>query len=346
MILNAYAVLDAATSLLRLGLGLSVVFLGISLWCNWRTTLPSERRTLLEDRSYFLFLLANLLLILTMVSWPLFYLLLQSYVSQWPDVMCIYGVTQIGTGSSGLSRFLPGLLTALQALKPVLIFVSGAWFVLYLLNRRTRTAPLMSRVLFGAVLFGLLAACDASVEGAYLLIPKKDEFLSSGCCTLPPAAPSSAANSFSGILSDEKHGGFYAAIYYLTNGGMCLALVSYLCLPSRRRTLRLLPLALGALLSVPVSIVFVIAVAAPVLLHLAHHHCPYDLLPAVPESTAAFGLFVVGCFSVGWACIAGWFGKCTQTTPFLSQEIGKLLRWALWGYAGSVLMLSLELVLA
>ena len=56
---------------------------------------------------------------LGLASWPLLYLLLQSYVPEWPDVMCIYGVTRVGAGSVGASRFLPGLVTALQVLKPL-----------------------------------------------------------------------------------------------------------------------------------------------------------------------------------------------------------------------------------
>jgi hypothetical protein len=343
MILNAYAVLDAATSLLRGFLGVAVVLLAGSLWCKWRTALPAERRQMLEDRSYFLFLLTNLLLILSLVSWPLFYLLLQSYVPQWPGVMCIYGVTRIGAGSSGVSRFLPGLVSALQVLKPALVFAAGAWFVLYLLNRRTSTAPLMSRVLLGVMVFGVLATCDATAEGAYLMIPKKEEFLSSGCCTVTTVSE----DSFSGILADENHGELFSGLYYLVNGGMSLLLLGHVLLPSlRQRLLGLLPLAVGAVISVPVSIVFLIAVAAPVLLHLAHHHCPYDLLPAVPESVVALGLFAAGCFCVGWACVAGWFGNCQETKPFLSEEVGRALRWALWGYAGSMAMLGLELWLA
>jgi len=88
--------------------------------------------------------------------------------------MCIYGVTRIGTGSLGPSRFLPTLVTVLQATKPALVFLSGAWFVLHTLNRRTRTASLTGRVLVLLVLAGSLAVADAAVETAYLVIPKKE----------------------------------------------------------------------------------------------------------------------------------------------------------------------------
>src|SRR5262249_38031691 len=145
--LNSYAVLDGFLSLLRLGLGVLVLVLAFSALKAW----AGERHRLewisgVENRCHLLFLASGVLLVLTVASWPLFYLLLQSYVPEWPNVMCIYGVTRIGAGSVNSSRYLPALVTALQAIKPALVFLSGSWFVLHLVNRRTRTAPLMRQV--------------------------------------------------------------------------------------------------------------------------------------------------------------------------------------------------------
>src|SRR5207302_10144316 len=147
MILNAYAVLDSFTTALRLALGLFV--LGLALWHGRRRSAKHtvEGRQRLEDRGYLLFLAAGVLLALNVLSWPLLYLLLQSYVPEWPGVMCIYGVTRVGEGSLGPARHLPDLLRVVQWMKPVLVFVGGAWFVLYLMNRRTATAPLVGRLL-------------------------------------------------------------------------------------------------------------------------------------------------------------------------------------------------------
>jgi hypothetical protein len=284
---------------------------------------------------------------LNLASWPLFYLLLQSYVAEWPGVMCIYGVTQIGAGSLGPSRFLPGLLATLQVVKPALVFVTGTWFVLYALNRRTPTAPLTSRVLLAAVVLGLFAVFDSAAEAAYLVIPKKEEFLSSGCCTLAFDTPSGASSVVSGILANPDYRPWLYGAYYGVNVGMVLALAGCIRGPEWRRTgTRLALLGVGALVSWPVNLLFLIGIAAPALLGLAHHHCPYDLVPAVPESVVALGLFAAGSFCVGWACVAAWFGDCPETRPYLGQEVGRILRLGLWGYAGSVVMLSFELALA
>jgi hypothetical protein len=347
MILNAYTVLDAFLTVLRLVLGLTVVGLGVPAWWKWRAAAPTELRALLEDRSYFLFLAAVSLLVLNVASWPLLYLLLQSYVPQWPGVMCIYGVTRVGAGSLGPSRFLPGLLTALQVTKPALVFLTGAWFVLYLVNRRTATGPLMPRVLLGVVLVGLLVAADAGLEGAYLFIPKQEEFLSSGCCTLALDAPATDARLLPETVAGEDLGALLYRAYYVVNLGMVLALAAAVGLPMLWRTgASLVLLGLGALVSWPVNLLFLIEVAAPTLLDLPDHHCPYDLIPKVPESTVAVGLFVAGSFAVGWACVAGGLGRCHETRPFLKEAVGKLLRLALLGYAASLTMLSFELLLA
>src|ERR1051326_7593578 len=265
MILNGYGVLDAFLTLLRLGLALGVVALGFVAPGQWRRASANpELREHTENRTYLLFLLAFLLVALNVAAWPLLYLLLQSYVREWRDagVMCIYGVTQIGAGSIGISRFLPGLLLALQCLKPILVFVSGLWFVLYLINRRTATAPLTQRTLLVLLLVGVLAAGDAAIELAYLVVPKKEIFLSGGCCST--AFDQEGARSLARGFFGDRAGSALTAIYYTVNVGMVLARSAYL--RSRRPRVSAgwsLPLLVGTLASVVVNVLFLVEVAAP-----------------------------------------------------------------------------------
>src|SRR5688572_24635059 len=105
MILNSYTILCAFIAVLRLLLGLGVLALAAGAWRR----LPGDRDRL-EDRSYFVFLLTLTLLALNLASWPLLYLLLQSYVPHWAGVMCVYGVTRVGEGSVGPARLLPDVL--------------------------------------------------------------------------------------------------------------------------------------------------------------------------------------------------------------------------------------------
>jgi hypothetical protein len=348
MILNAYAVLDGFLCLLRFGLGLLVIWLGFLAYRVWsRHACAPEERTALENRSYLLFQLAGLLLVLNVVSWPILYLLLQSYVPEWPGVMCVYGVTQIGCDSVGVSRFLPPLLKTLQATKPALVFASGAWFVLYLVNRRTRTAPLTGRVLLALLASGLLAAGDAAVEVAYLVIPKKEEVRSAGCCTEAFDGEYRIGRYHPGNLAGDDDAHWLYIAYYAVNVGMVAALG--LCGWRRHRRVAngwLAFLLFGAVVSVAVSAVFLVEAAAPRLLHLPYHHCPYDLIPKAPDSLAAIALFLGGSFSVGWACVAGWFGNDPETRRIMPRTVRRLLLLGLLGYLGSMAMMTLELALA
>jgi hypothetical protein len=347
MILNAYAVLDAFLSLVRLLVGLLVIGVGISAWRMRRLELIPERRKALEDRGALLFLLAFLLLGLNLAAWPLLYLLLQSYVPEWPGVMCIYGVTQVGTGSLGASRFLPALVTTLQVMKPALVFGSGAWFVLYVVNRQTASAPLLRRTLVALVTLGVLAEVDALAELAYLAIPKKEEFLSAGCCTAGFDPWVRSARFLPESLLREHDRPWLAAAYFGGHLGLVLALVGYTHWLRRHRTLPwLAPLCLGAVLAVPVSAVFLVEIAAPRLLHLPDHHCPYDLIPQVPGAVLGIALFLWGSFAVGWACVAGWWARCPETEPFLPATVGKLLVMGLWSFLGSLVIMALELLRA
>jgi hypothetical protein len=351
MILNAYAVLDAFVALLRIGLGGLVLLLGVSaLRAWWGSGRLPEKRKALEDRCYLLFLLGGLLLCLNVVAWPMFYLLLQSYVPQWDGIMCIYGVTQIGTKSINSSRHLPSLIMAVQIFKPILIFLSGAWFVLYLVNRRTRTAPLTGRVLLVLLLAGGLTVADAGAEVTYIAIPKTPDavkFQSGGCCTLTFDESAGASRFLPGSLVPPGAGSRIWGAYYGVN--VLLALAVGVCARLTRQGLprrALLPLLLGAGLAVAVNAVFLVDIASPRLLHLPYHHCPYDLVPVAPESLLAIALFLGGAFAIGWACVAAWLGRGSETAPLLPSTVGRLLNFAALGFLWSLVMMSVELALS
>lgn len=347
MIVNSYAVIDTVLGLSRLGLGVFVVCQGLSAWTTWhRHKDAPEARQAIEDRCYLLFLLGGLLLLLNVLSWPVFYLLLQSYVPQWPGVMCIYGVTRIGLGSLGLARFLPLLVDVLELLKPALVFASGAWFVLYLVNRRTRTAPLTGRVLVLLTVAGLLATADAAAEVSYLFIPKKERFLSAGCCTAILEDEARTARLLPrALVGDTDVPRLYAA-YYL--GNLLMATATTIAGRQARRirpgTYAALLLGAGAVLVV--NSLFLVDAAAPRLLHMPDHHCPYDLVAGAPTSLVAVALLVAASFCIGWACVARWLGSVPGSRAPVPFGARRLLYAAALGYVGSVVILSTELALA
>lgn len=292
-----------------------------------------------EHLVYLSALLAYALLGLSLVSWMLLYLILDSFVPQWPGAMCIYGVTRIGASASGPQAWLPSLVTAVQVLKPLLVFAAGAAVVLYRVYRRVGTRELLPQVAVALLAMSLVAVVDASAELGYLAIPKRDAPVTTGCCSASAVehesySPPSAAD-------DRRTTEAYYACQALMIG--LLALVAR---RSARGTLSRfsLPLLLVAGLTLAVSARFVLDVAAPALLHLPYHHCLYDLVGRVPETGVAIGLLFGGTFCVGWTAIAGWLGRSADGES--PVEARRLPAWALLGYVGSLVMLSLEMWLA
>jgi hypothetical protein len=346
MILNAYAMLDGFVTLLRLLLGILLVGLTLSALRRQGRSISLEERRLFEDRCYLVVLLAGVLLVLNLASWPFFYLLLQSYVKEWPGVMCIYGVTQVGLGSYGLSRFLPGLVKTLQVLKPVLVFASGSWFVLYLVNRRTATAPLWTRVLWVILGVGMLAALDAAAEAAYLVIPKREAQLAVGCCAEAFDADVRATCYLPHALLGKNYYPYLYRIFWGSNGLMVLVLATCIGLIHSGRSLAWLAgLLLGGVLCTVLNAVFLVEIAAPALLRLPYHHCPYDLVPEVPESVLGIALFVLAIFCIGWACVVAGLGNNPETRQFARQTVVKVLSLGLFAYLSSLVFMTVELAL-
>ena len=340
MILNAYAVLSGFVVVLRGIAAVLVIGLACHVLRNRRRaeSSPTER-TESENRFYLLSLLSAWLLGLSLISWPLLYLLLQSYVPHWPGVMCIYGVTQIGVGSSGASRFLPGLIAALQLLKPAAVFVSGGWWVLYRIQRGTQTGPLMGQILLTQLALGVLALTDAVIEGAYLVIPKKEEFLFTGCCTSGVSDLSDRSTAWLATLSDGLGPTWLSVAFYLVNFGLVLGLW---CCRRRENSPGMSLVLLGVVLAAPLTAAYLVEIAAPAVLRLPYHHCLYDLIPRAPDMVLAIVLFVMGTCCVGWASAVRWLADRPETRNLARSEQDWLLSAGLSCYVGALVMTFLE----
>lgn len=346
MLLNGYAVLGLFLCVARLVLAAVVLVVGLSVLRSLKHSSNTDKGQFLENRVSLLFLVSAVLIAMNFVSWPILYLLLQSYVQEWPAAMCIYGVTQIGAGSLGPSRFLPVLLNFLLWVKPVVIFAGGTSCVLYLINRRTQTSPILHRIIASLLLTGVVTVVDSVVESAYLTIPNNEIRLDGGCCT-DTLEPVRQRSQFSpGILTDDDQRPLLHLTYYVLNLTMILQLLS-------RLTVFKQPVGVSwnfllyvcGIFTVPASMFFLNEIAAPGILGLPFHHCPYDLITAAPESVMAVFLFAGGFFCLGWAFVAGMQRATCETAEASRTYLEKLLFLALFGYAGSLLLMSIELVL-
>ncbi|HVX09695.1 MAG TPA: hypothetical protein VHC22_00700 [Pirellulales bacterium] len=340
MISSGYVTLAFFLAALQMAAAAWAVVLGVrSLGLKRQAGEPGAER--LEARTYLAGLLGYLLLGTSLASWLVFYLVLDSFVPQWPEAMCIYGITQIGAGSRGIFAWLPTLVLFEQATKPVLVFVLGAALVLYRFYRQLGTQTLLPRVAALLLIGALVASADAATEVAYLAIPKRESLPGSGCCSV--AATSLDRGASSGAR-DER---WLEAIYYGCQAAM--AVMAWRTAGRRGDTLaarHILPLAAMAALTLAVSLRFFIDVASPKLLHLPYHRCLYDLLPGVPESGAALALLLGATFCVGWAMLVGTLGRCPEGLAACETESRDWLRYAFLGYLGSTAMISFDLWLA
>jgi hypothetical protein len=329
VILNAFSVLAAFVALLRLLGGILVVVAGIAAVRKLRAGPTGEEG---EERFYLLFSLCAVLVGLSVLSWPLFYMVLDSYVPEWPGFICIQGVTRVGTRSLGAAGYLPGLVRFLEVAKPLVVFVGGGYLVLHLLNRRTATGALTGRVTGLLLLCGAVAAADGAAEGAYLLIPKQERFLAAGCCGVRAESAALAASPAPAASAADTTALTWAFF------GLSAGLVVALSLVLRRPRAPLLGLlAAGAALSLPLGLAFLVAVAAPAFLRLPHHACAYCLVHGVLEALLGVALYVAAAFAAGWAFVGATVGRAAGEEAVRGIAT-PLLRFARFGYLGAALM--------
>ncbi len=341
MILNAFAVLDAFVTLIRFLLASTVLGISLSIRPVTASHLAPGERYRWENRNYLAVLLSLLLLSFHLVAWPLQYALLQSYVSQWPGVMCIYGVLRVGTGSDGVTRWLPDILTGLQCTKPLAVFFGGGLFVLYLANRQTTHGSMTARMLATMTLFGAITVGDSLLEGTYLLIPKKEHVLEAGCCSAAINLGQLGQDTEDFLASDAAQP-WLSGSFFLLNG--LLAATTARQFWSGRRVAgwaSWMRLAVAVLVSLPLSSLFLVHVAAPRILGLPFHHCPYELLVRAPESILGIAAFTLGLFALGWTVLLG-----GRPLPEVAEALQRLLFLSFFGYAMALTLFATELVLS
>jgi len=354
VILNPFSILAAFLALLRTALSVGVCVSGVGDLRGRHapplagaggggTPAPGAPAEGAAHHSALSLTLAAALAAVSVASWPMLYLVLQSYVPEWPGVMCVQGVRRVGLGSAGIASYLPSLLSALETLKPVLVFAAGAWFVLYRLERARRREGGSRRVTGALLLCAGLAAADGILELGYLGIPKREKQLASGCCTvgsteevaaaLPPPPGPAARGAFLW--------GTFAAGALLVAG---TALARGRLRRPRAARLWLALLVAGAILTLPLASAFLDAIAVPAFTKLPDHHCRYCLFGQAPESLLGIALFLAAAFSVGWAAIA----RCPGSTRAPSRSAASsrsLLSFAGFGYAASLALVAGRLLL-
>ena len=331
MILNALSItmifIGALSALLAIWGGIS----SLILYRKWKRTATPEEKTSLEDRSYLVLLIMVIVLLIRLINWPLFYVTLQSFISDIEGAMCIFGVTQVKVG---LTRFL-------EFLKPTNFFLIGGWLMLHFLDRATKTSPLMRKKLLLLSIIGLFVLID-SIGDILLMIGIAPESLVSCCTTVTDILNRPTRTTPESIFGPE-YAQSLQVLFFITH----LALMGFIGVSLKFRIFRRLILGLFSLFAVLNAFVFLLSqieVFAPRMMHLPFHHCLYCLWQYVPDSIVMFLLFILGTFSVGWGFTTELFGRQGEAADLLPGYLRKIYWFAFFFLSEFLILLIIHLL--
>jgi hypothetical protein len=331
MILNALSIILIFIGVLS---ALLAIWGGISsliLYRKWKRPSRPEEKTSLEDRSYLVLLIMVIVLLIRLINWPLFYVTLQSFISDIEGAMCIFGVTQVKVG---LTRFL-------EFLKPTNFFLIGGWLILHFLDRATKTSPLMRKKLLLLSIIGLFVLID-SLGDIFLILGIAPESLVSCCTTVTDILNRPTRTTPESILGPE-YAQSLQVLFFITH----LALMGFIGVSLKFRIFRRLILGLLSLFAILNAFVFLLSqieVFAPRMMHLPFHHCLYCLWQYVPDSIVMYLLFILGTFSVGWGFTTELFGKIGEASDLLPNYLRKIYWFAFFFLSASLIMLVIHLL--
>ena len=331
MILNALSITMIFIGALSV---LLVIWGGISslvLYRKWGRSSTPEEKTSLEDRSYLVLLIMVIVLLIRLINWPLFYVTLQSFISDIEGAMCMFGVTQV---KPGLTRFL-------EFLKPIIFFLIGGWLILHLLDRSTKTSPLMKRKLLFLSILSLFVLID-SLGDILLMIRIEPESLVS-CCTTITDILSRPTRTTPEALFGPEYSHPLQILFFITH----LALIGFVGVSLKFKLFYRPILGLLFLFSILNTIVFLLSqieVFAPAMMHLPFHHCLYCLWQYVPDSIVMYSLFILGTFSVGWGFTTDLFGKTGEASDSLPYYLRRTYWFAFFFLSAALIMLIIHLL--
>ena len=339
MIINIYTLIMLFVAFLSLSLGGFLAYLTSRTLLHFDTYVPLESKGRFERRGYLIFLLACVALFIRMLAWPWFYFMLQSFVSEIPGAMCMFGVTQI----------LPSTVAFLQIIKPIAFFIMGGWLLCYFVDKSSPTSPLARRnLVYLVIVIGVLLA-DCIGDIYYVLRMKP--LMSVSCCATFFDIPLRPSAMLPLAVFGERFQQTLFILYYLTNAVLIALLFislsrKWLSLSPRFRWGMLYGQAAVGILNIPVVIYSFIEIFAPRLMQLPYHHCIYCLMGngMVPDAPAMLGLFAIGTFAVGWMGILRLVCKQGEVLLIVERFHTKVNTLAAFCLLGSILMVTVHLV--
>jgi hypothetical protein len=337
MFVNTYSIIDIFSAGVAVLLGIYMVAYSLRIWSKGGTDSGEEARTFLEDRTYLLLLVAVVVLLLRLLSWPLFYAALSSFVAGIEGAMCIFGVT----GS------LPVLAKVIEIVKPLMFFAVGGWLMVHWIDSRSRFAPLMRKKLLLLTFVSLVVVADSLLELLFL-VKIKPTFVVTCCTTVADVAGRITLRVPTALLGEDFLF-LLKALFFLTNS-VLIAFIAF-CLfkgcfqgdaPVRSRLL-LAGVVLGAV-NLVVTLFALIEWIAPLWMELPYHHCIYCFL-VFEDAPLALGLFVLGTFALGWSAVLRYVSGYPEIAPISSSIIRKNYVMAFFFLSAFLEMVLIHLIM-
>lgn len=342
MIVNPFSVSALTIDIVSFGLAVVTVVKTVEQLSGRSAQIPKtgEIYTARENQRYLLFWLGVVLLTIRLLSWPFFYLVMQSFVREVTGAMCIYGATKL----------LPRLTLFLECVKPLLFFLGTIWLILFGLERLSRDRSAMREKAVTTMLVLLLSCAVLALIDAggsvYLWIRSSAE-LAVSCCTTITDIPS----RFTVWIPEAVLGQTYERPlwygYFIVNAIM-LIMGAVGCLQVLKSKISLLPfliLSCLAFLAGGVTLLAMIELVAPTLMGLSFHHCIYCFVQDVLDGVLILVLVVVGSFSFMALSPVYLLARSWTEKTLLKRVMLLLMSTGMLGLSGSLLMVSVHLLL-
>jgi hypothetical protein len=340
MIVNIFTLIMLFIAVLSFTLGGYLFYATLKALFHFKKVVPLEAKSSFEETGYLIFLLACVVLSVRMFAWPWFYFMLQSFVSEVPGAMCIFGVT----------RVLPDTVTFLQIIKPISFFIMGGWLLCYYVDKSIPTSPLARKnLLFLLPICGVLLA--DSIGDIYYVVHMKP-LMSVSCCATFFDTPLRPSAMIPQALFGRDFQQTLFIVFYATNIILIILLFTSLSrkwqsLASLPKNVMLYSQAVIAVVNIPIVIISFFENIGPTLMQLPLHHCIYCFMGKgiVPDAPVILGLFAIGTFAIGWMVILRLICRNGETQLVTERLIRKVNGLSLFCLLAFIIMVTIHLIL-
>ena len=323
---------------LSLSLGIFLLYTTAKTLISFKSILPTETKSKFEQKGYLIFLVACVALTIRMLAWPWFYFMLQSFVTEVPGAMCMFGVTQI----------LSSTVIFLQIIKPIAFFIMGGWLLCYYIDKSTPTAPLARKNLFFLLIVCGVLLTD-SITDAYYVIRMKP-LMSVSCCATFFDVPLRPSAMIPQAIFGRNFQKSLFLIFYLLNIILIVLLFTniskWALVRLKYRMILLYCQGVLGIINIPVVLYTYIENIAPALMQLPYHHCIYCFMGRgiVPDAPIMLGLFVIGTFAIGWMGILRIICSDKETQPLTERLLLKVNNLSAFCLLASLIMVTVHLI--